>query len=84
MRGLSVYAPGLLCVVGLLLSLEYKGAKYRTLLWVFRALSLSAIVACAVTWFVPLPRPGLIAIQLLAVAVNLPLAALGLKKNEKS
>jgi len=72
--------PALLCLVGLLLSMEYKGAKYRTILWVFRALALAVGIACGVSLFVPFPRPGVIAVQLAAIAVNLPLAALGLMK----
>jgi len=69
-----------LCLIGLSLSLEYKGEKYRTLLRVFQALAGLVIIANALSWFVALPHPAAIAIRLAAIAVNLPLAALGLKK----
>lgn len=68
-------------LVGLSLSLEYRGEKYRALLRVFQALAALVIIANAVSWFVALPQPSTIVIRLCAIAVNLPLAALGLKKN---
>jgi len=67
-------------LIGLSLSLEYKGEKYRRLLWVFQALAGLVIIANAVSWFVTLPHPSLLVIRLFAIAANLPLAALGLKK----
>jgi len=72
-----------LSLIGLSLSLEYKGEKYRVMLRVFQALAGLIIAANAVSWFVAFPNPASIALKLAAVAVNLPLAALGLRKNEQ-
>ena len=69
-----------LSLIGLSLSLEYKGEKYRIALRVFQALAGLVIIANAVSWFVALPYPAMLAIRLAAIGVNLPLAALGLKK----
>ena len=69
-----------LCLIGLSLSLEYKGEKYRVLLRVFQGLACLVIIVNALSWFVALPHPASIVIRLAAIAVNLPLAALGLKK----
>ena len=80
--GLAI-APLLLCLVGLLLSLEYRGAKYHKLLWVFRGLALAVLAVGVAGCFAEFPQPIKIAIGLAAIAVNLPLAALGLKRNEK-
>jgi len=72
-----------LCLIGLSLSLEYKGEKYRTVLRVFQALAGLVIAANALSWFVALPHPATLVIRLAAIAVNLPLAALGLKREVK-
>ena len=69
-----------LCLIGLSLSLEYRGEKYRTVLRVFQGLAGLLMAANALSWFVALPHPASLAIRLAAIAVNLPLAALGLKK----
>jgi len=74
-----------LSLIGLSLSLEYKGTKYLTVLRVFQVLAGLIIIANAVSWFVPtLPYPAVLVIRLGAIAVNLPLAALGLKKGEET
>ena len=73
-----------LCLVGLSLSLDYKGSKYRVALHVFQGLALAVLIANGVSWFVALPHPGALAVRLLAIVVNLPLAALGLMKGEKT
>ena len=71
----------LLCGVGLLLSLEYKGERYRIVLAVFRVLSLLLAIASAVGWLmVAFPSGVVLALGLAAIGVNLPLAAIGLKK----
>ncbi|MCL2299410.1 MAG: hypothetical protein FWC27_04610 [Firmicutes bacterium] len=77
--GLAI-APLLLCLVGLLLSLEYKAAKYHKLLWVFRGLALAVLAVGVAGCFAEFPQPMKIAVGLAAIAVNLSLAALGLKK----
>ena len=69
-----------LCLIGLSLSLDYNGEKYRTVLRVFQALAGLVFAANALSWFVALPHPTTLVIRLMAIAVNLPLAALGLKK----
>ena len=71
-----------LCLIGLSLSLEYRGEKYRAALQIFRGLACLVIIANALSWFFPLPHPASLAIRLAAIAVNLPLAALGLKKEK--
>jgi len=71
-----------LCLIGLSLSLEYKGEKYRAWLRVFQVLAGLVIIINAVSWFVVLPHPASIVIRLAAIAVDLPLAALGLKKEK--
>ena len=72
-----------LSLIGLSLSLEYRGGKYRALLRVCQGLACLVIVANAAGWFVDFPQPASLVIRLAAIAVNLPLAALGLKRNEK-
>ena len=72
-----------LCLVGLSLSLDYRSEQYQTMLRIFQALSVLLLLANAVSWFVEFPHPVSVAIRLAAVGANLPLAALGLKKNEK-
>ena len=72
-----------LSLIGLSLSLDYRGGKFLIPLRVCQALAGLMIAASAVSWFVPFPQPASIALRLGAVAVNLPLAALGLGKNEK-
>ena len=72
-----------LSFVGLSLSLEYKGEKFRALLRVFQALAGLVIIANALSWFVAFPHPASLVIRLAAIAVNLPLAALGLKRNRE-
>ena len=80
MRAIPLYAPALLCLVGLLLSFEYQGEQHRALLWVFRVLAIVVAIAGAVLWFAALPPWANIAVNIAALAVNLPLAAFGLKK----
>jgi len=71
-----------LCLIGLSLSLEYNGEKFRIVLRVFQGLAALLIVANAVSWFMAFPHPAVITIRIAAIVVNLPLAALGLKKGE--
>lgn len=71
-----------LSLIGLSLSMECTGEKYRVLLWVFRALSILVIAGNVVTWFVSVPAAGLTAIRLVAIGANLPLAVLGLQKDK--
>jgi len=73
-----------LCLIGVSLSLEYQGEKYRILVRVLQILAGLVVVANVLSWFLALPDPASIVIRLVAIAVNVPLAALGLKKNEKS
>ena len=73
-----------LCLIGLSLSLEYGGGKFRIALRVFQGLAGLIIVANVATWFVAFPHPAVLAMRISAIAVNLPLAALGLKKSEKT
>ena len=81
MKVITPYAPALLCLVGLLLSLEYKGER-RALLWVFRALSMAVIAACAVGWFVAMPQKATVVLNIAAIACNLPLAGMGIAKRK--
>ena len=83
MRNLTVITPLLLCVVGLLLSLDYKGEQRRIALRVFQGLSAAVAIAAAVGWLVDYPQWAVLGISLVAIGVNLPLAGLGLKKNAK-
>jgi hypothetical protein len=73
-----------LCLIGLSLSLEYKGEKYRVLLRVFQGLAGLVIATNALSWFLDPPSAASVVIRLAAIAANLPLASLGLKRNEKS
>ena len=82
MRNLSLTAPILLCLIGLLLSFEFRGEQYKTPLWVFRGLSLAVAAAGALGWLAAYPPWALYAVNIAAVAVNLPLAAFGLKKGK--
>jgi len=82
MRNLSLTAPVLLCLIGLLLSFEYRGEKYHTLLWVFRGLSVAVAAAGALGWIIAMPQWALYTINIASVAVNLPLAVIGLKKGK--
>ena len=72
-----------LCLVGLSMSLDYEGRKFRIPLRILQGLALALIAANAVSWLVAFPHPAILAIRLAAIAVNVPLAALGLKKAEK-
>jgi len=72
-----------LSLIGLSLSLEYTGEKQRALLRVCRVLACLVIAVNVISWFVALPHPASLVIRVAAIAVNLPLAALGLKRNEK-
>ena len=81
MRELSVITPVLLCMIGLLLSWDYKGEKMRLVLRVFQGLSAAVAITAAVGWLVDYPQWAVLTVSLVAIGVNLPLAALGLKKN---
>ena len=80
MRGLTVVTPVLLCAIGLLLSWDYKHEQYRLFLRIFQGLSAALAIAAAVGWLVDYPQWAVLAISLVAIGVNLPLAGLGLKK----
>ena len=80
MNAFSQAAPVLLCIVGLLLSFEYKGENYRAMLWVFRGLSVAMAVLAALGWLLDYPGWLSLGVSLAAIAVNLPLGAIGLKK----
>ena len=81
MNELSPVWALLLCAVGLLLSFEYKGEKFRIVLITFRVLSLLLLITSAVGWLiVDFPAGVVLALSLVCVAVNLPLATIGLKK----
>ena len=70
--------------VALLLSFEYHGERYRTLLWVFRGISMAAAAAAAVGMlFFDYPFGVEVALGLTAIGANLPLATIGLKRNNK-
>jgi len=73
-----------LCLIGLSLSLDYTDEKYRTILWVFRGLALAVFAVGMAGCFAAFPQPMKIAIGLAAIVVNLPLAALGLKKSKNN
>jgi len=72
-----------LCLIGLSLSMEYTGEKYRVPLRVFQVLAGLLIAANAVSWFAEFPHAVVLSMRIASILVNLPLAALGLKKNEK-
>ena len=80
MGNMSLAAPVLLCIIGLVLSWEYRGGRYRVALWVFRGLSIAMAVVAALGWLIDYPNGMVLAASLAAIAVNLPLAAIGLKK----
>jgi len=77
---MTLAAPVLLCMIGLLLSWEYRGLRYRTVLWLFRGLSIAMALAGALGFLLEYPHGVVLAVSLAAIAVNLPLAAIGLKK----
>ena len=81
MRNLTVITPVLLCAIGLLLSWDYKHERHRLVLRVFQGLSAAVAVTAAIGWLVGYPQWAVLTISLVAIGVNLPLAALGLKKN---
>jgi len=70
----------LICPVALLLSFEYKGERYHTVLWVLRGISVAVALATAAGMLIPYPRGVVIALGIAAIGVNLPLAVTGLKK----
>ncbi|MCL2531339.1 MAG: hypothetical protein FWE40_04175 [Oscillospiraceae bacterium] len=79
----------LISVVGLLLSWEYKGERYRMVIMLCRIVSIAVAAAAAVGMIVGYP-PGdddidgvMIALGVVAIAANLPLATIGLKRNKK-
>ena len=83
MRSLTVTAPILLCVIGIALSFEYRGEQHKIPLWVCRGLSIAIAAAGALGLLVAYPHNAILALGIAAVLVNLPLAALGIKKNKK-
>jgi hypothetical protein len=80
MGSMSLTAPILLCMIGLLLSWEYRGGQYHTILWVFRLLSVAAALVGAVGFLIDYPNWAVLAASVAAIVVNLPLAAICLKK----
>ena len=78
-ENISVTAASL-CVVGLALSFDYKGGRYRTPLRVLQCLAALAIAAAAAGWFFPMPHTYDLALNLAALGLNVPLAVLGIKK----
>ena len=70
-----------LCVVGLALSFDCKSEKYRVPLRVLQGLAVLLIAVNVASWFIAVPSWYELALNLAALGVNIPLAALGLKKN---
>jgi len=70
-------------MIGLLLSWDYKGEQHRLVLRVFQGLTVAVAITAAVGWFVDYPHWAVLTVSLVAIGVNLPLAALGLKKTRK-
>ena len=67
-----------LALVGISISLEYNGEKFR---WLVRALQGIAVLLIAITvvvWFVTLPKAALNVLNAAALAINVPLAGFGL------
>lgn len=79
-QGVTLEAAAL-SLIGLSLSLEYRGEKYTIPLRICQAAAVLVIAVNAVSWFVLFPHAGILAMRLAALGVNIPLAALGLQKN---
>ncbi|MDR0531930.1 MAG: hypothetical protein LBG83_07700 [Oscillospiraceae bacterium] len=79
-------AAAALSLVGIAISLEHHGKKWRAPLAVLRGLAVLVILATPLGWplpalsFVPAVYPTVL--QVLAIAVNVPLAAIGFQKSE--
>ena len=74
------FAPIAISLVALLLGMEYKGGR-RGLLRVLQALAVLVILANVVMWVIDVPAWYPTALGVAALAVNVPLAAMGLKRN---
>ena len=80
--------PIALSMVGLVLSTEYKGEKWRALVRVLQALALLIIAATPVGWFAPVSPGGheiyYIILNFAAILVNIPMAVIGFRKNKRN
>jgi len=72
--------PILLSLVGLLISLEYDGEKWRTILRVMQTLAVLVILVTPLCWFAFTPHALHTVVNVAAIACNLPLAFIGLQK----
>jgi len=75
------FTAAALCVVGLAISFDCKIDKYRVPLRVLQGLAALVIAVNVASWFFAMPHWYELALNLAALAVNIPLAALGFKKN---
>ena len=73
------FAPCALAAVALLLSLEYRGGR-RAVLRILQACAVLVIAANVVLWFAPVPPWYPMALNIAALAVNVPLAVIGIQK----
>ena len=71
--------PILLSIVGLLISLEYDGEKWRTPTRVLQAFAVLVILATPLCWFAFAPHWLITVVNVAAIACNLPLAFIGLQ-----
>ncbi len=75
--------PAALCLIGLALSMEYHGSKFKAVTYIFQALSVLVFLATAASWFAAFPQSAVLVLRIAALAVNIPLAAVGLLKDKK-
>jgi len=83
-RGSSYPTPPIaLSMVGLFISLEYNGEKWRGLVRVLQAIAVLIIVATPIGWFVPVDHTIFYAIlNIGAIACNVPLAFIGFQRKK--
>ena len=74
------FTAAALCIVGIALSLDYKGEKYRVGLRILQALALALIAVNVAGWFFAPPQWYDQTMNLAALAMNVPLAVLGISK----
>jgi len=85
-RGSSYPTPPIaLSMVGLFISMEYKGEKWRGLVRVLQALAVLIILATPIGWFAPINPDGhdiyYTILNIAAIVCNVPMAFIGFQRN---
>jgi len=89
-RGSYPTAPIALSMVGLFISMEYKGEKWRSLVRVLQTLAVLIIIATPIGWLMSYFMASFhhqiyyTALNIIAMACNIPMAFIGFQRKSKS